>query len=228
MEKKRKAVPSKKKIAEYWCGKYISNKFEIIDKYEAGAVLIIKDCGEPECWACGESENALFENPKYYETLATKSFMKVWDFKEVGFLQRAHVVPSMLGGENKPSNYFLLCKRCHQESPDFIDGRYFYAYVYHSRNNAGEIRSRRTFETLRAIHELAFLMKKNILTAQKGLVNLKYNLEKMGFHNTNYSEYSEASAVVEGMDNLELEKISDVDFEKMQKEYLEYGIKFER
>lgn len=42
------------------------------------------------CWACGEERK----------------------------LQRAHIMPASAGGPDVGKNYFLLCRRCHQEQPD--------------------------------------------------------------------------------------------------------------
>lgn len=36
-------------------------------------------------------------------------------------LERAHIVAHYLGGPNVPSNFFLLCARCHFEQPDFAE-----------------------------------------------------------------------------------------------------------
>ena len=32
-------------------------------------------------------------------------------------LERCHIVPTSLGGEDTPSNFVILCKRCHLETP---------------------------------------------------------------------------------------------------------------
>ena len=36
-------------------------------------------------------------------------------------LQRCHIVPESLGGEDIPSNYVLLCSRCHLDNPNVAD-----------------------------------------------------------------------------------------------------------
>lgn len=36
-------------------------------------------------------------------------------------LQRCHIVPDSLGGEDKPSNFVLLCARCHLDNPNVAD-----------------------------------------------------------------------------------------------------------
>lgn len=33
-------------------------------------------------------------------------------------LERCHIIPHSLGGEDEPSNFVLLCKRCHAEAPN--------------------------------------------------------------------------------------------------------------
>lgn len=36
-------------------------------------------------------------------------------------LERCHIIPRSLGGEDVPSNYVLLCKRCHLDNPNVAD-----------------------------------------------------------------------------------------------------------
>lgn len=36
-------------------------------------------------------------------------------------LQRCHIVPDSLGGQDEPSNLVLLCARCHLENPNVAD-----------------------------------------------------------------------------------------------------------
>ena len=36
-------------------------------------------------------------------------------------LQRCHIIPDSLGGEDKPENIVLLCARCHAEGPNVTD-----------------------------------------------------------------------------------------------------------
>lgn len=36
-------------------------------------------------------------------------------------LERCHIVPHSLGGKDIPSNYVLLCKRCHLDNPNVSD-----------------------------------------------------------------------------------------------------------
>ena len=185
---------------------------------------MITDPGEPECWACGMFNHKIYDNPKYDRLINTKSCMRIWNFPEVRYLQKAHIKSRMLDGENIPSNYFLLCKECHQESPDFVDDRYFYAYICYVRKNAYEISERRTRRMMRAIYETAYQMNKNILTVDKGFEQLPLAVEKMGLHITSFSLYTCAAGVVEGMDELNLKQLSKEDYEKMKSEFYKYNI----
>ncbi len=226
MGRKKESVPSIKQIVEYWKDKYISKNFEIIDFYEEGAEPVITDLGEPECWACGMFNENIYENLNYDKLLQGKNVIRVWSLPEVKYLQKAHILSKMLGGENKPSNYFLLCKTCHQESPDFSDTHYFYAYICHTRKYACRIRNKRSNEIQRAVYELANLMNKNILTIDKGIKNIESSVEKMGLHITSFSLYTMASAIVYGMDNLDYEILLDEDINKIKDEYLKFEIEW--
>lgn len=36
-------------------------------------------------------------------------------------LERCHIVPDSLGGEDTPSNFVILCRRCHLDNPNVAD-----------------------------------------------------------------------------------------------------------
>lgn len=44
-------------------------------------------------------------------------------------LDRCHIVARSLGGEDMPSNYVLLCKHCHFESPNIVDPEYIWDWL---------------------------------------------------------------------------------------------------
>lgn len=50
------------------------------------------------CWNCGDNK---------YRTTTNKPS-----------LERCHIIPHSLGGNDSPDNYVLLCKECHQEAPN--------------------------------------------------------------------------------------------------------------
>ena len=44
-------------------------------------------------------------------------------------LEKAHIVPDMLGGEYEVSNLVLLCNTCHREAPDFDNPQYMWDWI---------------------------------------------------------------------------------------------------
>jgi hypothetical protein len=52
------------------------------------------------CWNCGDN--------KYSESDRVR-------------LERAHIIPESLGGDDIPSNYVLLCRECHRQAPNTCD-----------------------------------------------------------------------------------------------------------
>lgn len=80
---------TKKQIAEYWMKHNNICETELnFDWSEA----------ETHCWNCGDN--------KYRSSTKKTS------------LERCHIIPSALNGEDTPSNYVLLCDTCHSEAPN--------------------------------------------------------------------------------------------------------------
>lgn len=44
-------------------------------------------------------------------------------------LDRCHIIPDSLGGEDTPSNLVLLCRRCHMEAPNIRDKDFFWEWL---------------------------------------------------------------------------------------------------
>lgn len=130
-----------KAIFEYWKDKaisedghiYIDYGYEGCDEHLLSKVkseAVVYDWGEPRCFACGISVGAE-DNPDYAERLkASPDGSSVWTYKEVKLLQKCHIIPRALGGEDTPKNLFLLCERCHKESPDTIYKEQFFRWCY--------------------------------------------------------------------------------------------------
>lgn len=96
-------------VYEYWKDKKIKN------------IYIVSYPDEPSCWACnkkiqikGNTIESIWKNTKKH-------------------LERCHIVPEALNGKTIPSNLFLLCKKCHKESPDTVHKESFFNWVYNQR-----------------------------------------------------------------------------------------------
>ena len=45
-------------------------------------------------------------------------------------LERCHIVPDSLGGEDTPSHFVLLCKRCHLDNPNVADPQIMWDWLH--------------------------------------------------------------------------------------------------
>lgn len=129
-----KKMPKHSEIVEYWKNKGITPDGKVVNlneiEFDKDVKLVVMDIGEPVCWACDKSINKVYGNGKYYELLQTDP-TKIWNFSTVkSSLERAHIVPKAITGNNDVSNIFLLCKDCHKQSPDHANETHFYRFIY--------------------------------------------------------------------------------------------------
>jgi len=82
------------------------------------------DYMRPCCWACGFSWRE-----KYYPKLRNRGvdyILGKWDKIP---LQRCHILPRALNGKDQASNLFLMCRECHDHSPNTIYENIFFSWV---------------------------------------------------------------------------------------------------
>ena len=107
-------LPSHKEVAKYWCGKPLPGS----------DYIPLIDLDEPECFACGWC--------RLEQVRSRKAQRDIWKG-----LERAHVVASSLGGSDSPENLALLCKLCHEQSPDTTNPAIFWRWVIgHPKNGS--------------------------------------------------------------------------------------------
>ena len=121
-------------IVKYWYGKSIKPNGDIIEGVSADAIPVVCDIGEPSCWGCdkliiGDAEkHRSDEDDEIY-------VKKVWsDPKVKSKFERCHIVPHAMGGGDEPSNLFLMCPSCHFASPDTLNPKSFFRWVYDQRS----------------------------------------------------------------------------------------------
>jgi len=66
------------------------------------------------CWNCGDN--------KYSESDRVR-------------LERAHIIPESLGGDDIPSNYVLLCKECHRQAPNTCDKENMWEWIKENKKS---------------------------------------------------------------------------------------------
>jgi 5-methylcytosine-specific restriction endonuclease McrA len=95
----------KAEIARYW------------SDTRAGLERLPENCAiggelEPCCFACG------------FDAVRCDVSSEGWDGWETAALDRCHLVPRALGGDESPSNLVLLCRPCHRDAPNVGDPSY--------------------------------------------------------------------------------------------------------
>lgn len=186
-EKKRKNV-SHTKIYDFWCGRYISSDGEVYSEKVSGSVPVIDDAEYPRCWACGKRVKHIEDSPEYQKCVEDKDARSMYRLKESkSFLNRCHIVPFAFGGSDEPNNLFLLCEKCHSESPDTDDYRNFLMWVYQKRQ-----------EFLRDLIDFdlwGMIDKVTKLCEEQGKDPYSGNLSKMANINIHGGKISEASII---------------------------------
>jgi 5-methylcytosine-specific restriction endonuclease McrA len=100
----------KAEIARYWLG--TSTGLERLpDNCAIGGEL------EPCCFACG------------FDAVRHDVSAEGWDGWETAALDRCHLVPRTLGGDESPSNLVLLCRRCHRDAPNVGHPTYMLRWI---------------------------------------------------------------------------------------------------
>ena len=128
-------MPTKSKIAKYWLYQRVKHRsYDDLSNFEKK--IVAQDIGEPSCWACGYHENGKYdfqalpnEDPKK----ALSRAFKTWN--NASFLQRCHIVPKSKGGTDNSDNLLLLCKSCHQESPDVTNPTFMKRWVIKKKSH---------------------------------------------------------------------------------------------
>ncbi|MNI55233.1 HNH endonuclease [compost metagenome] len=72
-------------------------------------------------------------------------------------MERCHIIPDSLGGEDKASNLVLLCHRCHLENPNVTDPAIMWDWL-----RAYGTAFYDTFWLLQGIKEYEFIYKKSL------------------------------------------------------------------
>lgn len=90
----RPTPPTAYRIAEYWASAEGAKRW-----------LVCIDLGEPSCMACGYYA-------KHWDKPKTPN--QRWNDCK---LDKAHIIALSAGGANEPSNYLMLCSRCHADAP---------------------------------------------------------------------------------------------------------------
>lgn len=130
------------KIFDYWRDKIIDADGHIVKSardLQSGYEVVVEDADVPRCWGCGiqvvrDSKFDEWAKKQFIDDDYESNLKRMWDSKEVrSKFNRCHIVPGALGGEDTPSNLFLMCENCHVLSPDTKYPSMFFKWVLERR-----------------------------------------------------------------------------------------------
>lgn len=124
-------------IYNFWKDKYITEAGDIVSwrdpkwRYRA----VISD-GVPCCWGCGIPADRSIKGTEWLENEPDwdADLKSAWSSKEVSSgLNKCHIYAKQFGGKDSEDNLFLLCEKCHAESPDTKNPKAFFRWVCRKR-----------------------------------------------------------------------------------------------
>jgi len=93
-------------------------------------------------------------------------------------LERCHIIPHALGGQDAPDNLVLLCKRCHAENPNVADKEVMWDWI-----RACGVPFYETFWWLHGLKEYKFIYRKS-LAEELNTVGIELEKFKKEFNKT--------------------------------------------
>ena len=132
------------KIFDYWRNKVIKSDGQVVtfaDDYNLvdDKIVVDDDWYYPRCWACGEPILRDSKIEKWIDKQCISddeevNLKQIWNSKETrAKLNRCHIIPGALNGEDAPHNLFLMCEECHVLSPDTKYPSAFFNWVIERR-----------------------------------------------------------------------------------------------
>lgn len=195
---RRDNVPSHYRIFSYWKDKYITKNGNIRTrpmKDWKQYIPVVEDWGEPCCWGCGKYIEIEQHLKKYEEHLENNNLQPIYSNSYIQKrLQRAHIVPHMLGGtDTDPSNFFLLCSKCHKESPDTKYRKAFFKWIYQKRTYDNIF-----LHNLNLARQAVYALKRDFDININNIsdIPIEESFENMGNHASQLSDSTIVSSIV--------------------------------
>ena len=145
----RRTRPCSSSIIKYWLSKestYRLSKYRDTMLFDEELLELKSDYGfiTPFCFACFEPRSQ-------------------WNK-----LERAHVIPHMLGGSNRPSNFVMLCHGCHLDNPNTRSEDVYFQWIKNVKN----YKTKRTESVIEAL---------SVFGVSCDMINILYNIEGNAF-----------------------------------------------
>lgn len=167
---------TKRQIAKWWYSYGMrvtrSGKF---DRLPLFVQRLIVDMGEPNCWGCDRQLGCDIGEWEGYRG-TWESMLDNYNRLPV---ERAHIIPVARGGSDAPNNLLLLCRGCHQDSPDTTNPHYMFGWL---NNRPKALFKKRVNELYEACESIGIL--------PRAYVNMKTILMLMPEENEKWLEHS--------------------------------------
>ena len=139
-------------------------------------------------------------------------------------LERCHIIPDSLGGEDAPHNIVLLCKRCHMEGPNVTDPQIMWDWI-----RAYGVPFYETFWSIVGMKEYQFIYKKGFMQELSDIIssaNLIMNDEVQKKVNEIICEVIEGAGVHFGQPYFNAATIAGIYRMALKRIAEEYGVGF--
>lgn len=80
-----------------------------------------------------------------------------WNCGSPKDLTRCHIIPHSCGGKDTPSNYVLLCRKCHEEAPNVADPRIMWDWLI-----AHSVSFYKTYWIVEGYREYEFMYRRSV------------------------------------------------------------------
>lgn len=99
-----------------------------------------------------------------------------WNCGSPKDLTRCHIVARSLGGQDIPSNYVVLCRKCHEEAPNVEDPRIMWDWLIAHKSSFYK-----TYFLVEGYREYAFIYKRTVEEELKHIANGAKSLDEDRF-----------------------------------------------
>lgn len=137
-----------------------------------------------------------------------------WNCGSPKDLTRCHIIARSLGGEDIPSNYVVLCRKCHEEAPNVEDPRIIWDWLI-----AHKASFYKTYFLIEGYREYAFIYKRTVEEELKHIADKGQSLSQSRFQEilkeavskstTHWGQYTPNKATIAGTLRMALLRYAD-------------------
>ena len=111
-------------IIDYWCGRVYEGDMGVD---WSDTIMVGDKCSNDLL----EEQELTWEDLEKLEIPSNAKY-RCWrcaDLRRQGKIEKCHIIAHQFEGKDEPSNYVLLCKYCHEQSPDVVDKNAIWEWI---------------------------------------------------------------------------------------------------